>query len=196
MRYLREAAGLLESLEIKAPLILSEEKPATVQLVVREDRGFEICGKQEAGDGDWTLHAQGRFGHSGGKASGAQDLGAIKARCRREKTRDDCYREFAARGLEYGAQFQALDTLRLGEEEACSEIKLSGAGSGARPLPHPSGHARCGLSDPGGDTDGQNLPAGESQGRRVFQKTGRKNFLPRAASGKNKKHHFRINRPL
>jgi len=120
-----EAAGLLESLEIKAPLILSEEKPATVQLVVREDRGFEICGKQEAGDGDWTLHAQGRFGHSGGKASGAQDLGAIKARCRREKTRDDCYREFAARGLEYGAQFQALDTLRLGEEEACSEIKLS-----------------------------------------------------------------------
>jgi acyl transferase domain-containing protein/NADPH:quinone reductase-like Zn-dependent oxidoreductase/acyl carrier protein len=113
----------IENLEIKAPLILSE-KPAIVQLVVREDRYFEIYGKQEPGGSDWTLHAKGRFGDSARKASGRISIEAIKARCRREKTRDDCYHEFAGRGLEYGEKFRIIESLRLGTNEALSEIRI------------------------------------------------------------------------
>ena len=72
---------MVENIEIKAPLILIKDKPSVVQFVAGKDDFFEIHGKQDKSEGEWTLHARGRFGYFKEEISPKVSLVEIKERC-------------------------------------------------------------------------------------------------------------------
>ncbi len=73
-----------------------------------------------------TVHAQGRIGYQDESGSNLEklDIEAIKRRCTRRQSREECYREFESRGFRYGPAFQTIRELWGAETEALSCLEL------------------------------------------------------------------------
>ncbi len=131
------AAHVLEEVKFLKAFFLAEGQSAGVQTVFHAEEGtFHIYGRHP-GASSWTLHAQGRV-RSRPSASPAPplNLSEIWDRCPVEAAKDDCYRQFHERGLDYGPSFQGIDQLWRGNGECLARIEvpelvkgLSAAGS-------------------------------------------------------------------
>ncbi|HVI47999.1 MAG TPA: beta-ketoacyl synthase N-terminal-like domain-containing protein, partial [Chitinophaga sp.] len=72
------------------------------------------------------LHSQGKLSAQLQQPPGKIDLKAIRQRLPYARKREECYRLFKARGLNYGASFQGIEELFYSETEALSQIVLRG----------------------------------------------------------------------
>ncbi len=107
--------------------IVVDENAATVHIglnPVRDAVEFEIY---TAESGERLRHAQGKlfFDSSAGPLPALQkDLTAIRARCLKVLTGDECYRMASAHGFGYGPSFQAVQTVHCGGREALGHLAL------------------------------------------------------------------------
>ncbi|GIL13952.1 MAG: polyketide synthase [Chloroflexota bacterium] len=106
-------AGQLEALSIQQALILSEDKVRVVQVVLTAESSETFtfrCLSRPAGEAnsEWTLHAAGVVRAGTPAQPEAFSPEAIETRCVESVTGAEYYRLMAARGLNYGANFQTV----------------------------------------------------------------------------------------
>ena len=108
-------------------LILPEEDPATIQLVLSpNDHGyrFEIFSRNK--ESGWMPHAAGDLvvGEIDRDGSETVDLGGLRSRCPTEVPVADHYQSCRERGLNYGLGFQGITRIFRGDGIALAEIEL------------------------------------------------------------------------
>ena len=119
-----EVAGLV----IHAPLLLPEkgEQALTVQLHLRESSAtpsFKIF--SAAGEGDWTLHAEGELRQLQAVGTAfAPDAAALRPQLPDQIDAADYYRQLAERGLGFGPAFRGLALIRRRVGEVLAELAL------------------------------------------------------------------------
>ena len=126
---------VIEDLTVHEALLLEEDAPATLQLILSPgpapgEASFQVHGRASAAGGepfDWTLQASGRVRAADDDplAAGAGDSPeAVQARCSETGDGAGCYPLFRARGLDHGPSFQGIERLWRGAGEALGRIRL------------------------------------------------------------------------
>ncbi|MBU0485485.1 MAG: type I polyketide synthase [Proteobacteria bacterium] len=150
----------LEGFTIEQPLVLPELSEVLVQTILSPiaDGGYTFSIHSEK-EGGWILHAVGRIGSDQGALT-SENLADLQTRCREELSVAEHYREFAARGIAYGADFQGLHLLSRGRQEALGRLTTpAGIAAGLSTyLLHPA------IFDAGLQAAGILLPAGAGEG--------------------------------
>jgi hypothetical protein len=126
--YEGEAAEVV-SLVLQGPLELPEHGGQRVQVVLREEderwEALVYSQAAEAGEGaSWKLHASAEVRRQGGAAPVALDVAAIGGRCGEVVDVEEVYEAATTVGLEYGAAFRGMRSLRCGAGEAVAEVRL------------------------------------------------------------------------
>jgi acyl transferase domain-containing protein/SAM-dependent methyltransferase/acyl carrier protein len=114
----------VENLEILRALVLSPEPPLTRTVADSDSGAFKIYRSESTAKGGWTETVRGEASKLPGDTPARSDLKAIRGRCPEKLDRRSFYRRLAERGLEYGAAFQGLRSVRRGEGEAFAEASL------------------------------------------------------------------------
>ena len=131
----------LRAVELREALVLADEGPRRVQLVLTRADGrerFRLSSQAVEGEADWTLHAEGELAPP--EARPAEPLAEIRARLRVSRPVEACYDDLAARGLSFGPAFQGLRELWVGEGEGLARAQATepvAADAGEHPL-HPA----------------------------------------------------------
>jgi acyl transferase domain-containing protein len=125
----------------KAPLILDEEPPRDVRVVVKQVQDgtatFEIFsrGRQATANAAWVSHAGGRLVRLIEPRAWADTPAAARDRCDRAVDVAEYQRRMADVGLEYGPSFRALVAASRGaDREAFGELRLPDGDALARQL--------------------------------------------------------------
>ena len=122
----REAFGqtacVLEDVMFRKALLLSPGDPARTEIMLDVPGAFEISSRNSAA---WTLHATGKIRPlPPGQGPKNRDLVSIRRQCPAVVEKSECYRLFAAMGLNYGPKFRTLERLWTGDSQALGEIRL------------------------------------------------------------------------
>jgi acyl transferase domain-containing protein/ubiquinone/menaquinone biosynthesis C-methylase UbiE len=116
---------LLDALWIRQ---LSSPGPAFDVCIELQDKkggqsSYEIF--SEGTDGSRTVHATGLLVHGAVLPSPADlPLAAIRARCPRQRSRDEVYRQIHAEGLHVGPSFMPMSDIVLSDSEALARLQL------------------------------------------------------------------------
>ena len=138
---------VVEQVVFQQALILPEEHPKTVQLVMTPDgaaaasiRIFSCAAHETDEEPSWTLHVFGKVGvHEQAQTPAQVDLAAMQARCTEELSGEDYYQRFSEGGIALGS-FRPIAHLWRRDGEALGQIRLSdevGLEAGAYQL-HPA----------------------------------------------------------
>ncbi|MDO9174107.1 MAG: polyketide synthase dehydratase domain-containing protein, partial [Actinomycetota bacterium] len=111
------------SFEIREALILPEEGERVVQLVLHDDRSFEVVSRAPDHD-DWTLHATGRLVELGEVPHLTLDVDDARSRCDEHIDGAVYYERLAAHGLEFGTGFRGLTDVWRRDGEALGRVEL------------------------------------------------------------------------
>ncbi|MBM9623498.1 SDR family NAD(P)-dependent oxidoreductase [Streptomyces zhihengii] len=120
--------GRVDELTLQAPLVLPEDGPVRIQVVVGdadEDGGRPVSVfslTEDADDGAWTLHATGRLTAAG--AAPDQDLAAWPPADAEPVDLTDFYAALAQQGLAYGPVFRGLRAAWRGAGAVFAEVAL------------------------------------------------------------------------
>ncbi|MDC0749535.1 type I polyketide synthase [Polyangium mundeleinium] len=122
-------AARLDEMSFDRMLALPEGGERLVQVSLREESGggaSVVIASREASAKEWVTHAQGRLRlvATPAAARAGDALGAVEARCPEVVEARAQYARMEARGLSYGAHFQGIQSLRLGEGEALARVHL------------------------------------------------------------------------
>lgn len=107
------------------PMFPVEDKQITQFILEAEEAGerpFQIFSRAHDAD-TWTIHASGRI-VAGEQAAPTVSLAAARSTCVEEVTSAVIYEALQAQGLVYGAAFQGIDKVWLGEAAALGLIRL------------------------------------------------------------------------
>ena len=117
----------VEKLTIASPLVLADKVPAELQFSVHHSNQFEIHGQVGHSEArHWTRHAAGGLASAERAHVGSDlDLAAIQDRIPEVRGKADIYRHFNGLGLEYGSQFQNLETVWIGQDEALGKTSAA-----------------------------------------------------------------------
>ncbi len=114
----------VRELEIKAPLVLTEEE-TTVQTAVDPDGAFSIYAKAPGNPGNWVLHAQGALVRAHARNEPQPlDIAALQVLCNATVTAEAHYRSFRLRGIDYGFCFRAVESVFRKDNEALGRIRM------------------------------------------------------------------------
>ena len=114
---------LLEEVVFPQRLVLDPAEERTVQTLLDDDGRFRIASR---GEGEWTLHAEGRVrSHPGLPAP--EPIEGVRRRCPTVVDRSGFYGRLAAAGLVYGPPFDLLRELRSGAGEAVATMEMESA---------------------------------------------------------------------
>lgn len=110
----------------KRPLIADGGLDTRISLFVEDSRTqIEIWSAGRAGTR--IVYSQAEVDRQTDWMDSSLDIQDIKNRCSKILGSAECYREFEALGVKYGATFQVIHSLFIGEHEALAELRLSGA---------------------------------------------------------------------
>ncbi len=126
-----DARHSLRNVAWQRPFVVGAETQAlhvSVHRTVDGTLGYEIY---SGGAGERTVHFQGAADHLAADEQRI-DIGSLAALCDLDLAVDECYRLLEAGGLDYGASFRAIRSLRAGREEngdafAIAELALPDA---------------------------------------------------------------------
>lgn len=126
------AAWYLEDVMVHEPLVLDDDTPREVRLVLRrgqDDGSFEIRSRSSQGSAEdrWTVHADGRIGVRAGTMPVCGSLARAQAACRSEIVAEEYYRVLGELGLDYGPSFRNIRRLWRGDGEALGLLEPSAA---------------------------------------------------------------------
>ncbi|MBV9688755.1 MAG: SDR family NAD(P)-dependent oxidoreductase [Ktedonobacteraceae bacterium] len=115
----------IEHLEIHKPLFLNQDRTYLLQTIVAaEDHAIRIYSQQQDEAMGWRLHANGYLAPFSHPLVVSQiDVENIRKRCRRAISCSDFYQELALHGLDYGPQFQCVESISIGENEAVGVVR-------------------------------------------------------------------------
>ncbi len=115
------AQMVIENFVIEKPLILTETQSKIQLILTPEDNGYawQILSLNPQ-DNSWLLHALGKI-----RVESTTTEAILQAKCDRTISVTDYYQQVGAQGLEYGASFQAITELWVGEGQALGKIQLS-----------------------------------------------------------------------
>lgn len=138
-----EASLALHDVRFSRACLISENQPPTLQTIVQAESGeFTVHGRRSAKAG-WTLHARGFVRPDlEDQSTDSVKLTEIWDRCPIDVPRDDCYRLFHERGLDYGPAFQGIDQMWRGQGECLARIQVPAQVRQAGPL-HPATVDAC-----------------------------------------------------
>jgi acyl transferase domain-containing protein len=120
----------LEDVAIREAMVLVDEDPRTVQILIRPDEResgtWEIFSRELDGARPWTLHAAGRVRAARGdvKDPAPSTLAQAQSQCPREMPREEYYAVLRARGLEHGPLFANIERLWRGEQESLGLVDV------------------------------------------------------------------------
>ncbi len=117
------------------PLVLSDEKGRSVQVVLGESSAWKVVSR-DAG-GHWETHAEGRWAPLSAAAPESADLAALQAGLTQVDV-EGAYVELGAAGLDYGPAFRGLARLWSGSGEALGEVLLPAGVEDRNLLAHPA----------------------------------------------------------
>jgi polyketide synthase PksN len=103
-----------------------------------EDNGeiaYEVYSDGEGGD--VLVHCQGVALTGPAPAAGRTDIAALQAQCTQHWTGQQCYGFFTRMGLAYGARFQAIEALYVGDGQVLAKLSAPAGTQGSYVL-HPS----------------------------------------------------------
>ena len=121
---LGEEGIAFERFSIEAPLVLDATLPARLQLSLGNDRRFQIHSlTMHDGEQRWTCHASGCLVKAAPVGQAPElDWTMLDGRLPTTRTQAEAYRRTDQLGLQYGPQFQLLETLWVGADEALARI--------------------------------------------------------------------------
>ena len=127
----------LKNVEFRSVLAIQEKQAPRIRVRLAEDTTFSLHG--QAGDAPWTQHAEGRVvALAKFRTPPLLDLShALEELERNPVPRDVIYESLAARGMEYGPQFQAVKRLARHAGGVVAELELHECAQ-AGFLAHPS----------------------------------------------------------
>lgn len=120
----------LSDVAILQPLVLHETQPSSLQVRLnsRQDGAYEfkIVSQDEGSSAHWTMHATGQLDANSGadKPSDAADVGLWDGPARVPVDVNAVYAEHAARGIQYGPGFRAMQEVETSAESTLARIEL------------------------------------------------------------------------
>lgn len=137
--------GKLRNVRLTNALVLGDDQPMRVQLVVgkrdgegvRSLRVFSTPDQTEAVPEEWTLHARAEWAPASPTEQTISRSERLSS-CPAVKTSTQTYDDRARRGLELGPRFRWISRLNVGETEAIAELRRP-AECGAEEFPVPPG---------------------------------------------------------
>jgi NADPH:quinone reductase-like Zn-dependent oxidoreductase/SAM-dependent methyltransferase/acyl carrier protein len=119
----------LEDVSIQQALIFADNRDKTIQLVLTQAKAqaahFEIYSLSDKPAAPWTCHASGNITAIAlDSAPPSVDIKAVLAEFPDEIDIADFYRHCGQRGIDYGPNFQALQSLRRCDGQALGSIRL------------------------------------------------------------------------
>ncbi|MDC3954534.1 type I polyketide synthase [Polyangium jinanense] len=124
-----ERATRLEEMSFERMLALPRGGERLVQVSLVEEGGGRAAltiASREADAKEWVTHARGKLRVAAPKAAARAgiDFGEVEARCPEVVESRAHYARMEARGLSYGAHFQGIERLRLGEGAVLARVRL------------------------------------------------------------------------
>ena len=115
----------LVSMDIRKPLLLSDEKTREIQFdVTPDDLRFSIRSRDRLSSQGFVTHVTGKLGSSAPQAARHRvDIEYFKSSAREIVTRSHVYGQAADLGLEYGPAFQVIDTVWMAGDELLASMK-------------------------------------------------------------------------
>ncbi len=117
----------LEQVAFQQMLAFAPEELRRVQLALTaqapDARQFELFSRALPADGQpWTAHVTGTLRRGRPVEQPARDLDELRARCPDQQEASELYRSLAARGLEYGPDFQGLASVMSADGLALARL--------------------------------------------------------------------------
>jgi thioester reductase-like protein len=126
MELFGEKTFVLEDVEMKAPLLLSNEKYLQVQMMVENEDVFSIYSNATKNKSRWIRHWQGKLTVLPEPDSKSIfQIEEIKKRCTEEIPQKQAYLQLESHDLFYGPKFQGLEYVWKNETEGFGKIKLN-----------------------------------------------------------------------
>lgn len=121
-------AHAVEDLVLREAMMFDDAGARIVQTIVEPVQGgaaeFRIQSTAEGGEGDWTLHFQGRLRIARGAAPAAESIATLEARMSAPTDAEPIRTRLRAQGLDFGPRFRSVRTVRTGEREALGDVEL------------------------------------------------------------------------
>jgi len=111
----------LSEISIESPLLLSDLDSITVQVLIHQTREIEIYSKQ--GVNDWHLHMRAK-GSLTAPVFEMYNLEALRSQMTTEVDIQQLYQRFTANGIDYGSNFQTIQSLHSTGTEAIAAINV------------------------------------------------------------------------
>jgi acyl transferase domain-containing protein len=120
----------LEQVRFQQMLVLPQSGDAEVQIVVHRkseaDATFQIASRSAQNE-HCTVHVMGKMRTAQFAEIAAVALQAVQTRCRESTNGPDYYAGLAARGLDYGPAFQAVERLWRQDGESLAQLRVPAA---------------------------------------------------------------------
>jgi acyl transferase domain-containing protein/acyl carrier protein len=121
----------LEDVEFANPCFLAPEEALRLQTSFDPDQGMvSIHTRPMHGDREWTVCLRASVHPRSPTAEADPEVfspEAIRVRCLRGFSHEECYDHLAAIGLDYGPKFRGIEWVWQGERESLGLVKLAGA---------------------------------------------------------------------
>jgi acyl transferase domain-containing protein/aryl carrier-like protein len=119
----------LRDVQLANPCFLAPDKPLQLQTTFDPDPGtVHVHTRPVHGNCEWTVHLTASLHPRPVDAEGAAfSPGAIRDRCPREFSRDQCYAYLREIGLDYGPMFRGIERVWQGDRESLGLVLLPDA---------------------------------------------------------------------
>ncbi len=120
-----DGSSIVREVEIKAPLLMTEERETTVQTTIDPDGTFSVYAKIPGDPKNWALHVQGSLMriHEEDEPP-ALDVDALESKFDTLRSAETHYRSYRLRGIDYGPCFRAVESIHHNGNEALGRIRL------------------------------------------------------------------------
>ena len=123
------AAGIAPVTEINFEQPLRPTSRTALQTIVQtgddNEKTIEIY-SAPAGDSNWTRNFTAKLSGMSERKSETVDLDKLAAACPETAAPEDFYRKMQELGLNYGAKFQTIESIRYSEQEVVTHLKTQG----------------------------------------------------------------------
>ncbi len=118
-------ACALENLEFHQALVVEDAHESLLRLTYDgHAREYSIYSRAKDDKLHWRLHATGTLSQLAPPVRDHLPLSQLRERCRDQVTADAHYRRMAERGLQYGPQFQGIQSLWRGDDQVLARIEV------------------------------------------------------------------------
>ena len=115
----------LVNIQFEKALYLDASEPTVLRITLDSEKlTFTIDSRRYDTLGGWRTHCRGALQTIDSSLPVPVSLDALRDKCNRIATKEECYMHFSTLGLEYGERFQGIQALQQGELQALAQIDV------------------------------------------------------------------------